>query len=59
VLLAEGKQEEASQLPYFQDTLQYKMYSQHGKAGHDEYHALLAEGKQEEASQLPYFQDTL
>jgi len=35
------------------------MYSQTGKAGHDEYHALLAEGKQEEAPQLPYFQVTL
>jgi len=28
-MMAEGKQEEASQLPYFQDTLQYKMYGQH------------------------------
>ena len=58
-LLAEDKQEEASLLPYFQDTLQYEKYSKHGKAGHDAYHALLAEGKQEEASQVPYFQDTL
>jgi len=52
-----------SQLPYFQDTLQYEMYGQNGKAGHDEYHALLSgwlrASKQQEASQLPYFQDTL
>ena len=38
-LLAEDKQEEASLLPDFQDTLQYKIYvySQHGKAGYDEF----------------------
>ena len=36
-----------------------KKYGQHGKAGHDEYHALLAEGKPEEVLQMPYFQDTL
>jgi len=38
-LLAEDKQEEASLLPHFQDTLQYKIYvySQHGKAGCDEF----------------------
>ena len=38
--------------------LQYKMYGQHGKAGHNVYHALLAEGKPEKASLLPYFSDT-
>ena len=35
-----------------------KRYGQHGKAGHDAYHALLAEDKTEEALLLPYFQDT-
>ena len=58
-LLAKGKPEEASLLPYFQNTLQYKTYGRQGKAGRDAFHALLAEGKQEEASLLPYFQDTL
>jgi len=36
-VLAEGKPGEASQLPYFQDRIQYERYGQHGKAGHDEY----------------------
>jgi len=49
----------AALLPYFRDTLEPKIYGQHGKKGHDAYHKMLAEGKPEEAALLPYFRDTL
>jgi len=58
VLLAEGKQEEASQLPYFQDTLQYEMYGRHGKAGYDEFKELVKNDKHSMARDTLFLQDT-
>jgi len=47
-----------SQLPYFQDTLQYEMYGQHGKAGYDEFKELVENDKLSMARDTPYYQDT-
>ena len=57
-MLAEVQPEEASQIPYFQDTLQYEKYSQHGKAGCDEFEERVKEGKQIMARGTPYYRDS-
>jgi len=57
-VLAEGKPGLASRLPYFQDTLHYLKYGQHGKAGHALFDELLKDGKQIMARDTPYYRDT-
>jgi len=45
-------------LPYFQDTLQYLQYGEHGKAGHALFDELLKDGKQIMARDTPYYRDS-